>query len=466
MKRVAGERLGWLLLGVLAMSSSSESGEKKADPLLVPPAAELKELIKTEVKVTKPDYIVFMPEVTDAGVSDTGNEHFLVFDGPDGSLMAIWTQSTHEGQPDQHTAFSRSTDEGVTWAKPRVIAGPAKAGQVKIASWAFPLVSKKGRIYVIYSQHIGKHDSFYHTTGLMHGIRSDDHGATWSAPQNIVMPRSNRDNPDASFPGNWIVWQKPLRLTKDGKYLAGFTRWTSTAVKKNPTKAWISHEAAVEFMRFDNLDENPEAGQLKISWFASNERAITVPFPGHPDVSACQEPSIVRLPDGRLFCVMRTAAGSPFWTVSGDGGETWAPAKRLLDKDNGEPLKHPMSPCPIYDVGGPAAASGRYALFIHGHDGNYQGYQPTDTLFHRRPVYLAPGRFQDGAEQPVWFDEPKFFMDHKGVSLGPPGQRGRLDLALYASVTVRQGKTVLWYPERKFFLLGRVIGEEWFGAGK
>jgi hypothetical protein len=27
---------------------------------------------------------------------------------------------------------------------------------------------------------------------------------------------------------------------------------------------------------------------------------------------------------------------------------------------------------------------------------------------------------------------------------------------------VRHGKAVLWYPDRKFFLLGRTIGEEWF----
>ncbi len=53
-------------------------------------------------------------------------------------------------------------------------------------------------------------------------------------------------------------------------------------------------------------------------------------------------------------------------------------------------------------------------------------------------------------------------MDHDGVSLGKPGTTGRLDLALYASFTVRKGKPVLWYPERKFFLLGRVIGKEWF----
>ena len=68
------------------------------------------------MQVTRPDYVVFVPEVTDDRVSDTGNEHFLVFDGPDGSLMAIWTQSTAEGQPDQHIVFVQSQDEGRTWS--------------------------------------------------------------------------------------------------------------------------------------------------------------------------------------------------------------------------------------------------------------------------------------------------------------------------------------------------------------
>ena len=58
-------------------------------------------------------------------------------------------------------------------------------------------------------------------------------------------------------------------------------------------------------------------------------------------------------------------------------------------------------------------------------------------------------------------DEPKLFMDHDNVSLGKPGTNGRMDLSLYSSFTVRQGRPVLWYPDRKFFLLGRVIGNEW-----
>lgn len=204
---------------------------------------------------------------------------------------------------------------------------------------------------------------------------------------------------------------------------------------------------------------------LDIRCLAANEHALAVPFPGHPDVSACQESSVVKLPDGRLFCVMRTASGSPFWSVSADLGETWTQPRRLLRKDGAEPLLHPLSPCPIYDMGGNTACSGRYTLFIHNHDGHFQGYGPTDTGFHRRPVCHAPSRFQPGAEQPVRFDAPRLFMDHSGVSLDKPGTPGRLDLALYSSFTVRQGKAVLWYPDRKFFLLGRAIGEEWFDLG-
>ena len=132
---------------------------------------------------------------------------------------------------------------------------------------------------------------------------------------------------------------------------------------------------------------------------------------------------MVKLPDGRLFCVMRTAAGSPYWSVSADLGETWAQPRRLLRKDGGQPVRQPLSPCPMYDVGGNEAGSGRYALFIHNHDGHYKNYSPTDTGYNRRPIYLVPGRFKAGADQPVWFDEPKLFMDHDWRELGQAGHK-------------------------------------------
>jgi hypothetical protein len=430
---------------------------KPPPPPIIASPAELKARIPSQLHVTRPDFVVFVPEVTDSAVNDTGNEHFLVFDGPDGSLMAVWTQSSAESQPDQHQAFARSDDDGKTWSKPRIIAGPKKPGDGHIASWGYPLVTRSGRIYILYSQHIGKTDQFFHHTGWLHGIFSDDNGATWSAPQNVPMRRSMRDNPDPAMPPNVLCWQKPLGLGKDGRYLAGVTRWTSFAVTPNPTKSWMSADARVEFMRFENIDENPEPKDIRIAWFAFNEQALSVPYPGHAEVSACQEPSLVKLPDGRLFCVMRTCSGSPCWSVSADQGETWTVPRPLLRRDGGAPLLHPLSPCPMYDVGGNEAGSGHYALFIHNHDGHYMGYTPEDSSYHRRPIHLVRGTFKAGADQPVWFDEPQFFFDHDGVSLGKPGTRGRLDLALYASFTVRGGVPVLWYPERKFFLLGKSI---------
>ena len=457
-------RIAFALL--VAAAFAGRAGAQAPRPI-IKDADDLRGRIPKELKVTKPDYVVFVPKVQGDVVADTGNEHFLVFDGPDGSLMAVWTQSSVENSsaanpPDQHIAFARSDDEGKTWTEPRIVAGPKRPGDGHMASWGYPLVSKKGRIYILYSQHIGKFDTFFHHTGWLKGISSDDAGKTWSEPQDVPVARSIHDNPDPTMPPNMLCWQKPLRLGEGGKYLAGFTRWTSYAVIPNPLKDWRAADARVEFMRFENVDDSPEPRDLRISWFASNDKALTVPFPGHPERSACQEPSIVKLPDGRLFVVMRTAAGSPYWSQSSDGGETWTAPRVLLRKDGGAPLLHPLSPCPIYDVGGEAAGSGKYALFIHNHDGHYKGYKPTDTGFHRRPIYLVAGRFQAGADQPVWFDEPKPFMDHEGVALGKPGTPGRLDLALYASSTVRNGKAVLWYPERKFFLLGRVIGPEWF----
>lgn len=455
---------GLLLMPFMAAATAPAS-TNKLDALNVAPLAELKQRMPAMVQSTKPDFVVFVPRVTDDGVNDTGNEHFLVFDGPDGSLMAVWTQSTFEGQPDQHIVFVRSTDEGKTWTAPRIIAGPSKAGQGYMASWGFPLVSKSGRIYVLYSQRGEKFDTFAHTTGTLDGIFSDDRGQTWSKPQTIAIPRSPYDNPDPSYPANFIVWQKPLRLAKDGRYLAGLTRWTSNGVRKNPGKTWHTVDAHVEFIRFDNLDADPAVAELKLTWFASGSNALAVPFdPSGLNVSTCQEPGIVKLPDGRLFCVMRTFLGSPYWSQSRDDGQTWTAPRPLLRKDGGEPLKHPLSPCPIFDIAGNTAGSGRYALFIHNHDGHYQGYDPTDSSFHRRPIYLVAGRYQAGADQPVWFDAPKFFMDHDGAPLGPPGKRGRLDLALYSSFTVRHDRAVLWYPDRKFFLLGKIIEpEKWFG---
>lgn len=413
--------------------------------------------MKQELLSTEPDYVVYVPESTNDRTGDSGNEHFLVFDGPDGSLMAVWTQSTFEGMDDQHIVFARSDDEGVSWTPPMQIAGADPQTGKGMASWAFPLVSSSGRIWVIFNRHIGINDYGTHTTGWMGAIYSDDAGATWSPEGRIPMRRSVWDHPDESVPANWIVWQKPLRLS-EGKYFAGFTRWVSKQVRApNPVGSWVGDASVTEFLRFENLDEDPDPEEMVVSYYLPDEAALQVPLPGHPEVSVAQEPSVVPLPDGRLFCVVRTMTGHPYWTVSEDAGRTWSQAMPLRQYDEGPVFLQPLSPCPIYCV-----AEGEYFFLLHNHDGHYGEFGPHDTSWHRRPIHVAHGQFRPGTQQPVWFSEPQWLMDHTGNKVGYG--KGRTDLAMYDSVTVRSGMPVLWYPDRKYFLLGRRMPLEWLAT--
>jgi len=220
--------------------------------------------LERELTRTKPDYVVYCPRSFDGSTFDTGNEHFLVFDGPDGSLLAVWTQSSYEGAGDHRLVFSRSTDEGKTWQPPRRIAGPARPGEGFMASWGFPLVSRSGRIYVVYNQYHGIDDVIHQHTGTMDAVYSDDLGETWSESRTIPMARSPLDHPDPKIPSNWVVWQLPIRDLK-GRWFTGFTRWVSKAVRTPPhNDSWTAWESVVEFMRFENIDADPEPENIQI----------------------------------------------------------------------------------------------------------------------------------------------------------------------------------------------------------
>ncbi|MDO4558473.1 MAG: sialidase family protein, partial [Planctomycetia bacterium] len=218
------------------------------------------------------------------------------------------------------------------------------------------------------------------------------------------------------------------------RYLVGCTRYVAPQFHDK-------YRTVTEFLRFGNVDEDPPVRDLQIDWFMQNDHVL------HCGMH-CEEPSIVKLPDGRLFALLRTGTGYPHWSVSVDDGETWSSPEILRDRDDGTPFLHPLSPCPIYDRHGNEAASGEYFAFIH----NRYDFGNPSPWQNRGALYLIAGKFQPDAKQPIWFTaEPKLFVNRK------TGQ------SFYTSVTVTDGKTILWYPDQKFYLLGRVIGPEWFG---
>jgi hypothetical protein len=412
--------------------------------------------MQREARRSGPDYVVFVPRHWDGSTHDSHNEHFLVFDGPDGSLMAVWTQSISHPGPQNRIVFSRSDDEGRMWAPPSHVVGPRTPDdKAPMASWAFPLVSRSGRIYVIYNQHQGIKGWIPMHTGTMDGVYSDDKGKSWSRPQNIPMPRSPYDDPAGKIPAEWIVWQIPMRDAAGGFFI-GYTHWLNPArAYLKEVEHWTQIESVCEFMRFENVDADPEPKDLEVTYSGWGDQALRAPHYKYPLLSVAQEPSIVRLPDKRLFCVMRSNSGYIWYSVSPDDGGTWCNPRPLLRQDHGRPILQPVGSCPIYQL-----SDGRYVLVHHNNRGDVNA-RPERTNEPRRPAFIALGEFRPGADQPVWFSESKQLMDNDGV--GPSGVKpqgkGRVNtnIAVYTSFTTRGGNNVLWYPDRKCFLLGKKI---------
>ena len=222
------------------------------------------------------------------------------------AVFAAWTQATKEGDVDQHICFAKSLDKGRTWTVPVILAGsPNGVNPQPIASWQQPMVSTSGRIYVLWNQRVSN-DPLHH--GIMVGKYSDDDGETWSQPRVVPLPRVNRDPLDR--PPSWCIWQRPLRLGRDGKYIVGLTRHGSVAGETATTAAVSSGRAntarqmqtrlsgsTVEFIQYDNIDDDPRVEDIKVVLLAANEKEMAVVDPKWG--LCCQEASIVNLPDGR-----------------------------------------------------------------------------------------------------------------------------------------------------------------------
>jgi len=453
MKSEKGEMLLFLLplavLATVAWGETREETERYALAKVVGTPSEHE--APQDILVNQPDYVVYVPrQVRDrkrqngAMRGDTYNDHFQVLVNPkDGSYHAFWTQASNEGDIDQHIAYSRSTDGGKNWTEAEVLAGsPNKRHPMALASWQQPMVSRSGRLYCLWAQQISNE----RLCGNLFGAYSDDNGVTWSAPQVVKVPRTDADNPDPSVPPGWIQWQRPLRQGPEGRYFVATSHHGKAPYDDKP-------KCKIEFWQYENIDDDPAVKDIRITQFATGRAALDPsrieggPYfkPKH-EAEALEEASVVKLPDGRLFAVMRSSVGHPVWSQSRDGGKTWSGPKPLRDRDGGTCYLHPRSPCPMYDWKGEEAASGQYFVLVHntfdfGLDYAYQN---------RGPLYLLAGRFNpDAKDQPVEFAPPKLFAPRNGNSF-------------YSSYTVHDGKGILWFNDYKFYLCGRNVGPEWF----
>ena len=419
-----------------------------------------------DMLVNKPDYVVYVPELPCSAQNrnrpfgdltrrgDSYNDHFQVLeDGKRGLLYAFWTQASWEGCSDQHIAFSKSADRGRTWTKPIVLAGSECRAYPKLrASWQQPMLSRSGRLYCLWNQQTTSRKPHY---GQMFGSYSEDGGESWSEPLQVPFPRRmDQDDPDPAVPPQWCNWQRPLRLGEGGRFFVGCSRHGKAPYDEKSC-------CKIEFWQFENIDDDPAVPDIRFSQFATNRDSLSAdkvaPIPGvryfvptrhpygGPEDPAVEEASVVRLPDGRLFAMMRSSIGCPVWSQSRDGGRSWSGPKALLDGE-GKPFPHPRSPCPLYDWKGGEAGSGLYFGLVH-----MTFDMKQETAYQKRgPLYLIAGRFDPTGDQPIRFRSPKLFA---------PRSEGN---SFYSSYTVLDGEGVLWFNDKKYYLLGRKIGAEWF----
>ena len=395
-----------------------------------------------DIDVVPHDFTVYVPkqpsveserDLTARG--DTYNDHFHVLDDPArGLLYAFWTQGSHEAGNDVHIVFTKSSDAGRTWAEPVMLAGsPSMADPKPVATYQQPMLSRSGRLYCLWVQETTVKKNL---CGIMRGMYSDDAGQTWSEPETVPFPvRFDVDPEDPSKPPLWCLWQRPLRLGKDGRYLSGCSRYDRSDIPR------------VEFWQYESIDEDPEVKDIKISFFNTGKDAFDAKYVENdvayePKDGFCvEEACIVGLPDGRLFSVMRTSIGHPIWSVSSDDGKHWSRPEILRTKDGGTPILQPRSPCPIYDYAGPEARSGRYFLMVH----DTFDFNGVISYQNRGPLFKRDGEFVPGAHQPVWFGEPEVFS---------PRDTGN---SFYTSYTALNGEGILWYGDHKFYLFGKVM---------
>lgn len=407
--------------------------------------------MKKELNRTNPDYVIYEPFPPEAEKYDGCNCGLSVVETEDGDLVAVWEQVSAEQAHDGRLVTSRSGDRGRSWSAPAILFGqdadPAN-GRGRIC-FAVTFRNTAGMIYILMNRCAGVLDP--HENGYLEISRSTDGGRTFSAPAPLPFPTAPEiDNPDSAIPPSLVPFLPPIRL-HDGVYIGGMSHFYS--LRRYPArKHWTDEESAGAIYRIENLEDSPSPREVVLSWSQTAEQLLWAPSRNNPEFHVGQEPSLAELPDRRVICVFRTNSGSPWYSLSTDGGRSWRQSEPLRYRDGGKMLLQPLSPCPLFSGG-----NGEFLLFFHNHDGNFGPWEPDDAYGNRRPLYLLRGIFDSGAHQPIRFGEPELFMDNNGVPLGHRIKRA--DLALYGSMTMSGKKRILWYPDRKHYLCGRVVPE-------
>lgn len=303
--------------------------------------------------------------IPDEGYCD---QPYIVITKDGNWLCTMTTGKGIEGQHGQHVVSCISTDKGKTWS-PLTDIEPADGPE---ASWAMPLVTPSGRVYVFYDYNGDRID----TLGERKGIRadmlgwyvfkySDDNGKTWSKERYRLPVRETQFDLNNDFGGKvQMLWGIGKPIIAGDAVIFGFSKIGKYLIDKS--EGW--------FFRSDNLLTESKPENIKWQMLPEGDIGLRSPTGG----PIAEEQNLVQLSDGTLYTMYRTVEGHPCHAYSSDGGKSWTPPEFASYTPGGRLINHPRA-CPrIWKT-----KSGKYLFWFH--NNGQKSYES------RNPAWISGG---------------------------------------------------------------------------
>lgn len=209
-----------------------------------------------------------------------------------GSLLFAYTEFISDDWEDDAAARIAavvSDDEGETWGKKRVLFEKPENSK-NIMSFSFLRMNNGdiGAFYIIKNED---------GTDKIVLSRSCDEGETWSEPINCL------DSLDVA--DYYVINNDRVIKLSSGRILFAVARHTVLTEHKE----FMPGEICFFFSDDDGVTWNKTSTEFPC------------PFKSNPD--GYEEPGLYELPDGRIWCYIRTSLGFQFECFSSDCGESW-----------------------------------------------------------------------------------------------------------------------------------------------
>lgn len=242
-----------------------------------------------------------------------------------GSIMFGYTEFIGGDWDDDAVAhFSAviSTDEGETWSEPFILfEKPEDSLNIMCLSFLRMNNGDIGAFYIV--KNLDGTDKIVFT-------RSADEAKTWAEPISCMECLAEQDY--------YVLNNDRVLRLKSGRIIFSVARHTVLTEHKEFVPGVICY--------FISDDDGK-------TWYKSDAE-FPCPFPNNPD--GYEEPGLYELPDGRLWCYIRTSLGFQFECFSDDEGITWtvpepntffsSACSPMLVKDCGELTVAVFNPIP------------------------------------------------------------------------------------------------------------------------